>query len=172
MDPSPPLLPPNSLLFRRNFFRFPSELASVFGVPGRLLYGDVPREGASSAGGGSRGSNGVAGSTGCMVGFERETPRACFGGAGGGYSGVRCVADDMRFLTLVNRPLDSEAGTGLFAGLLSCASDDDPTENNPDSRWLDFFLSPSIVGALVHTMCVKGRIVVRYPLNQVNLCSG
>jgi hypothetical protein len=47
---------------------------------------------------------------------------------------------------LVRRPVDSE-GVGdltLLEGV-SCASDDVLFENKPDSRLLDFFLSPNIV---------------------------
>ena len=48
----------------------------------------------------------------------------------------------MRFLTLVRRPVDSEDVVDfVFAELLSCASD---LEKRPDSRLLDFFLSPNI----------------------------
>jgi hypothetical protein len=119
----------------------------MVGVPGRLLKGDDVREGASKAGGGSRGSRSVADSTGEMVGFESETWRGDFGADGGGYSGVRCAAEDMRWRTFVRRELDSEDGVGLsFVFLLSDESED-PDENRLDSRWLDFFLSPSIARA-------------------------
>ena len=74
--------------------------------------------------------------------------RVVLGGVGGGYSGARCVAEDMRFLTLVKRPPDSDGTGEIFAALLTCESED-PTENRLESRWLDFFLSPNIVGRSV-----------------------
>lgn len=143
-------------------------------MPGRLLYGDVPRDGTSRPGGGSRASNGAAAdSTGWMVGLDRDTSRAWPGGGGGGYSGARCAAEDMRFLTLVNRPLDSEEGTGDgFAGLPSCVSED-PTEKRLDSRWLDFFLSPNIVGSSSYRLCRSGGGSADEVFRQVEtLCVG
>jgi hypothetical protein len=55
------------------------------------------------------------------------------------------VAEDKRFLTFVRRPVDSE-GVGDLSLLegVSCASGV-LFENRPDSRLLDFFLSPNIV---------------------------
>jgi hypothetical protein len=138
--------PPNRPLFLRSFFNLPSEPVSTVnvGVPGRLLKGDDVSDGPSRAGGGSRGSRSAADSTGWMVGFEREAPRGDFGVGGRGYSGVRCVAEDIRWRTLVRRELDSDDGTGLsFVFLLSDESED-PDENRLDSRWLDFFLSPNM----------------------------
>ena len=138
-------VPPNRPLFLRSFFSFPTDAVSTakVGVPGRLLKGDDVREETSKADGGSRGSRSAADSTGWMVGFESETWRGDFGAGGGGYSGVRCVAEDMRWRTLVSRELDSD-GVGLgFVFLLSDESED-PDENRLDNRWLDFFLSPNI----------------------------
>lgn len=73
LSPSmPPGGPPKRPLFLRSFLSLPSELGSKLGVPGRLLAGEDAREGTSSGGGGSSGSR-SAGSTGWMVGLERDT---------------------------------------------------------------------------------------------------
>jgi hypothetical protein len=68
------------------------------------------------------------------------------GAAGGGYSGVRCVAEERRLRTLVRRLLDSdEVGVGLsFVSVDPDGSDDPDDPNRLDSRRLDFFLSPSM----------------------------
>lgn len=76
-----------------------------------------------------------------MVGFDNETWRGAFGGGGGGYSGARWVALEMRFLTLVSLPVDSEL---VVLGLGSSVSEG-AFEKSPDSRLLDFFLSPNMV---------------------------
>jgi hypothetical protein len=80
-----------------------------------------------------------------MVGFARETWRGAVGGDGGGYSGARCVAEEMRFFTLVRRPVDCEDVVLVLAELVSCVSEE-PFEKRPDSRFVDFFLSPNMVG--------------------------
>jgi hypothetical protein len=68
------------------------------------------------------------------------------GAAGGGYSGVRCVAEERRLRTLVRRLLDSdEVGVGLnFVSVDPDGSDDPDDPNRLDSRRLDFFLSPNM----------------------------
>ena len=111
-------------------------------------------------GGGSSGSR-SAGSTGWMVGLERETWRGDLGAAGGGYSGVRCVADDRRLRTLDRRPPDSEAGTGLVLEADPDDDSEDPTENRLDSRWADFFLSPNMARLSITELCgEEGRGLV------------
>lgn len=142
----PPLLPPNSLLFRRSFLGATSGDASRFGVPdrlvGRLLLGDEPREDGSrpSNGGGSRGSKAADGSTGWMVGCKDEALR---GEVGGGYSGARYVADEMRFRTLVRRLPDSEAAEVLFTEPFSAVSGGG-LEKRLDRRFMDLFFSPMV----------------------------
>lgn len=47
------------------------------------------------------------------------------------------AAEEMRFLTLLSRPLDSDEA----ADLLDCGSGEPPRENKLESRRLAFFLS-------------------------------
>jgi hypothetical protein len=57
---------------------------------------------------------------------------------------VRCVAEEMRFRTLVSRPVESEVMDLVLVEAVSDVSEVD-FEKSPDSRLLDFFLSPNIV---------------------------
>lgn len=90
-----------------------------------------------------------------MVGLERDTARGDWA-AGGGYSGVRCVAEERRLRTLVKRLLDSDdAGVGLnFALFVDPDGSDDPDDPNKlDSRRADFFLSPSMARRSSTCLC-------------------
>jgi hypothetical protein len=65
-----------------------------------------------------------------------------FGGAGGGYSGAKWVAEESLFLTLLRRPPESDDATDAD----SCWSDEfEPSEKSDESLWLDRFLSDSMV---------------------------
>jgi hypothetical protein len=69
-----------------------------------------------------------------------------FGDDEAGYSGARWVAEERRFLTLVRRPVDSEGVEDLvLVEAVSCESEE-PFEKRPDSRLVDFLLSPNMVG--------------------------
>jgi hypothetical protein len=84
------------------------------------------------------------GVTGWIVGFVSEEWRGAVGGAGGGYSGARCVAEESRFFTFVRRPVDCGDVVLVLTEPFSCVSEE-LFEKRPDSRLLDFFLSPNIV---------------------------
>lgn len=69
------------------------------------------------------------------------------------WSGVRCVADEMRLRTFARR-LGSDVGAGLVlidteeaASDADVDVDEDPTEKRLESLWLAFFFSPSMVRA-------------------------
>jgi hypothetical protein len=56
------------------------------------------------------------------------------------------VAEERRFLTLLRRPVDSEGVEAfVLVEAVSCESED-PFEKRPDSRLVDFFLGPNMVG--------------------------
>jgi hypothetical protein len=131
------------------------------GVPGRLPLresdGDAARDPAREpardpgpspprGGGGSSGARVAAeslNSTGWMA-VGADTWRGAFGDDDGGRSGARWLTEERRFRTLVRRPVDSEGVDDLvLVEAVSCESED--FEKRPDSRLVDFFLSPNMV---------------------------